>query len=100
MEGVRVIRSVLTQQGVSMEEILDQESKSKSKKETMGRTEGGDPKDFNSVKFALFNVFRASCAAIRAGSAFFKSFSQSICLALTSMLILSTFISDMCRQLF
>ena len=45
MDGVSVIRSVLTQQGVGMREILDQESKSKSMKETMGRTEGGDSKD-------------------------------------------------------
>ena len=28
-----------------MEDVLDQESKSKSKEKTMGRTEGGDPKD-------------------------------------------------------
>lgn len=51
---------------------------------------GGEPKDFNSVKFALFNVFKASWAAIRAGSAFCKSSSQSFCFLLTSSAIIPT----------
>ena len=48
---------------------------------------GGDPKDFNSVRFDLFKVFNASCAASKAGSAFFKSSAQSLCLMVTSLLI-------------
>ena len=51
MDGVSVIRSVLTQQGVDMRDILEQESKSKSKSKTMGRTEGGDPKDLKTLRF-------------------------------------------------
>ena len=48
---------------------------------------GGEPKDFNSVKFALFKVFKACWAASSAGSAFFKSLSQSTCLIVTVLVI-------------
>jgi len=52
---------------------------------------GGDPKDFNSVKFALFRVFRACWAATKAGSAFLRSSSQSFCFVATFLLISLTF---------
>lgn len=55
---------------------------------------GGEPNDFNSVKFALFRVFRASWAANRAGSAFIKSISQSFCFFDTSSAIMATFDSS------
>lgn len=45
---------------------------------TLVTAPGGEPNDFNSVRLFLFNVFKASCAADRAGSAFTKSSSQSI----------------------
>jgi len=51
---------------------------------------GGEPNDFSSVKFALFKVFRASCAANKAGSAFIKSASQSFCFFETSSAIMAT----------
>ena len=34
--------------------ILEQEDKSKSKKKTMGRVEGGDPKDLKCLSFFFF----------------------------------------------
>ena len=43
----------------------------------------GFGKTFNSDKLSLFNVFNASAAASRAGSAFFSSSSQSSCFSLT-----------------
>ena len=50
MDNTSVIRFVLTQQGaLDIEYILEQESKSKSKKETKGRTVGGDPKDLKGL---------------------------------------------------
>ena len=53
---------------------------------------GGEPNDFNSVKLDLLSVFNASWAAIKAGSAFFKSSAQSLCLMDTSLLISLTLI--------
>lgn len=42
----------------------------------------------------LFRVLRASCAAVRAGSAFVKSSSQSFCFLLTSSAISPTLYSS------
>ena len=41
-------------EGESIMDILQLESKSKSKEKTMGRTEGGDPKD---LKFKIFIIY-------------------------------------------
>lgn len=51
---------------------------------------GGEPNDFNSVKLFLFRVFKASRAAINAGSAFLKSSSQSLAFTETSSSITRT----------
>ena len=61
---------------------------------TLVTTPGGDPKDFNSVRFALLSVFKASWAAIKAGSAFKRSASQSFCFFETSSAIIATLLSS------
>lgn len=49
---------------------------------------------YHSHLVTLFRVFRASCAALRAGSAFVKSSSQSFCFLLTSSAISPTLYSS------
>lgn len=61
---------------------------------TLTTASGGDPNDFNSVRLFLFKVFKASWAAIRAGSAFAKSSAQILALIVTSSSITFTFFSS------
>lgn len=61
---------------------------------TFTTASGGEPKDFNSVRLFLFNVFKASCAANKAGSAFAKSSAQILAFIVTSSSITLTFFSS------
>lgn len=61
---------------------------------TLVTAPGGEPNDLSSVRLALFRVFKASCAANNAGSAFTKSASQSFCFFETSSAITATFDSS------
>jgi len=61
---------------------------------TLTTASGGVPKDFNSVKLFLFNVFKASWAAVRAGSALAKSSAQIFALIDTSSSMTLTFFSS------
>ena len=61
---------------------------------TLTTADGGEPKDFNSVRLFLFSVFRASCAAASAGSALAKSSSHDLAFSLTSFSMTTTFFSS------
>lgn len=60
----------------------------------MTTASGGEPKAFNSVRLFLFKVFKASWAAINAGSALAKSSAQILAFIVTSSSITFTFFSS------
>ncbi len=70
------------------------ENKTRTAAQTLITACGGVPNDFSSVMLFLFNVFRASCAAISMGSALYKSCSHSFAFNETSSSMIRIFFSS------